>query len=83
MGLEPTTTTLATWYSTTELHPRLKYRLRLVANVFKRLAGKFSPEILPGLAIVHFDRDKRTNRLWEYTVNHRNCSAPRHLADYT
>ena len=23
MGFEPTTTTLATWYSTTELHPRV------------------------------------------------------------
>ena len=25
MGFEPTTTTLATWYSTTELHPRIAY----------------------------------------------------------
>ncbi len=25
MGFEPTTTTLATWYSTTELHPRFAY----------------------------------------------------------
>ena len=40
MGIEPTTTTLATWYSTTELHPRENGRKPLIIEVAPGLSSQ-------------------------------------------